>query len=55
MTFGAIHKWRHPLRGEEGSAKSWRYFISLFSKMGDKGERWVENLEKLLTSSIDVP
>ena len=36
LDFGAIHKWRHPLRGEQGSAKRWHYFISLCSKMGDK-------------------
>ena len=31
-----IHKWHHPLRGG-GSAKRWRYSISLFSKMGTRG------------------
>ena len=30
---GAVYKWCHPLRG---SAKMWRYSISLFSKMGEK-------------------
>ena len=27
-----------PLKGEEGSAKRWCYYIILFSKMGDKGK-----------------
>ena len=45
----AVHKWRHPLRGDRGSVKRWHYSISLFvlkwvirgrkgskiSKMGD--------------------
>ena len=31
--------------GEEGSAKKWRYFISLFSKMGDK-VGGIKNLKK---------
>ena len=35
------------LGGEGGSAKS------LFSKMGDKGEGRVENLKKLVTSSMN--
>ena len=44
---GDVHKWRHPLRGEGGSAKRWHYFISIFSKMGDKGEGRVKNLRKM--------
>ena len=43
----AIHKRRHPLRGGGGSAKRWCYSISLFSKMGDKGEGGVKNLKKM--------
>ena len=44
---GAIHKWRYPLRGEGGSAKRECYFVSIFSKMGDKGEGRVKNLRKM--------
>ena len=44
---GDVHKWRHPLRGEGGSAKRWHYFISIFNKMGDKGEGRVKNLRKM--------
>ena len=36
-------QWRHPLGGGE-SAKRWRYSISLFIKMSDKG---VKNLKKI--------
>ena len=32
----ATHKWGHPLGGR-GSARRWRYSISLFSKMGEEG------------------
>ena len=35
---GAVHKWCHPFGGEGVSAEKWCYSISLFSKMGDKGE-----------------
>ena len=44
--WGAIHKWCHPLRGEEGSAKRWRYSISLFSKMRDKAGREGSKISK---------
>ena len=30
--------------GGGGSTKRWRYFINLFSKMGDKGEGGVKNV-----------
>ena len=33
-----FHKWRHPFW--------WHYFISIFSKIGDKGEGGVKNLKK---------
>ena len=46
--FEAVHKWRHPLREEGRSAKSQRFSISLFSKMGDMGEGGVKNLKKWL-------
>ena len=52
---GDVHKWRHPLRGEGGSAKRWHYFISIFSKMGDKGEGRVKNLKKWVPSFMDGP
>ena len=55
LDFGAIHKWRHPLREEVGSAKRWHYSISLLSKMGDKGEGGVKNFKKWVTSFIDGP
>ena len=35
------------------SAKKWRYSISIFSKMGDKGEGGVKNLKKWVTSFMD--
>ena len=35
------------------SVKRWHCSISLFSKMGDKGEGWVKNLFKWVTSFID--
>ena len=40
---GVVQKWSHPLRGKGRSAKRWCYSISLFSKMGDKGEGGVKN------------
>ena len=44
---GAVHKLRLSLpMGEGGSAKRWCNFISLFSKMGDKGEGGVKNPKK---------
>ena len=42
---GAIHKWRHSLRGEGGSVKRWCYSINVFSKMSDKGEGGVKNFK----------
>ena len=44
-----------PTWEEGGSAKKWRYSLSLFSKMGDKGEGEVKNLKKWLTSFMDGP
>ena len=41
--------------GGGGSAKGWRYSISLFSKMGDKGEGRVKILKKWETSFMDGP
>ena len=41
--------------GEGGFAKRWRYSISLFSKMGDKGEGGVKNLKKSVTLFMDGP
>ena len=52
---GTVHKWRHPLRGEGGSAKRWHYSISLFSKMGNQGDRGVKKLKKRVTSFLDNP
>ena len=49
---GAVHKWRHPLREGEGSVKRWRYSISLFCKMGNKGEGGVKNFKKWMTSFV---
>ena len=40
--------------GGRGSARRWRYSISLFSKMGDKGEGGVKNL-KILVTLMDGP
>ena len=54
FSLGAIHKWRHPFRRKGESTKRWRYSISLFSKMGDKGEGGVKNLKKWVTSFMDV-
>ena len=36
-----------PTWGEGGSTKSWHYSISLFSKIGDKGEGWVQKSQKM--------
>ena len=44
-----------PTYGGGGSAKRWRYSISLFSKTGDKGEGGVKNLKKWVTSFMDSP
>ena len=52
---GVVQKWRHPLRGKGRSAKRWCYSISLFSKMGDKGEGGVKSLKKWVTSFMDSP
>ena len=38
-----------------GSAERWCYSISLFSKIGDKGEGGVKNLKKLVTSFVNGP
>ena len=35
---GAVHIWYHLLRREGETSKRWRNSMSLFSKMGDKGE-----------------
>ena len=43
------------LAGKGGSAKRWRYSISLFSKMGDEGEGGVKNLKNWVTSFMDGP
>ena len=51
----AVHKWLYPLRREGGSAKSWHYYISLFSKIDDKGEGGVKNRKKWVTSFMDSP
>ena len=53
--FGVVHKWCHPLKGEGGLAKRWCHSISLFCKMGDKGEGGVKNLKKWVTSCMDGP
>ena len=42
-----------PTLEEGGSAKRWRYSISLISKMGDKGEGGVKNLKNWVTSFMD--
>ena len=47
FSLGAIHKWCHPLRRKGESTKRWRYSISLFSKMGDKGEGGVKKSQKM--------
>ena len=52
---GVVHKWRHPRRGEGRSAKRWSYSISLFSKMGDKGEGGVKDFKNWVTSFMDSP
>ena len=41
--------------GPGRSAKRRHYSISLFSKMGDKGEGGVKNLKKWVTSFMDSP
>ena len=43
----------HLLRGKGRSAKRWCDSISLFSKMGDKGEGGVKSLKKWVTSFMD--
>ena len=50
---GTIHKWRHPLRREGGSAKRRHYSLSLISDMGDKREGWVKDLKKWVTSFMN--
>ena len=42
---GAVHKLRHPLRGD----------LPKGSNMGDKGEGGVKNLKKWGTSFVDSP
>ena len=42
------------LEGGGASAKRWRYSISLFSKMSDKGEGGVKNLKKWETSFTEI-
>ena len=41
--------------GGGGSAKRWCYSISLFSKMGDKGEGGVKNIKKWVTLFLNSP
>ena len=41
--------------GGGGSAKRGHYYISLFNKNGDKGERGVKHIKKLVTSFMDGP
>ena len=41
--------------GEGGSAKTLHWSISLFSKMGDKGEGGDKSLKKWVTSFMDGP
>ena len=53
LPIGVVHKWRHPLKGKGKSAKRGRYSLSLFSKMGDKGEGGIKNFKKWLTSFMD--
>ena len=43
----AVHKWRHPLRAMWRYAKRRHYSISLFSKMGIKGEGGDQKYQKL--------
>ena len=50
----AVHKWRH-LQGGKGVAKWWHYYISLYSKKGDKGEGGVKNLKMEVTSFVNGP
>ena len=54
MYLGAIHKWCHPLtRGEGWSGKRGHYSISLFSRIGNKGEGGVKSLKKWVTAFMD--
>ena len=39
--------------GGRASAKRWCYYMRLFSKMGDEGERGVKNFKKWVTSFMD--
>ena len=43
----AVHKWRHPLRAMWRYAKRRHYSISLFSKMGIKGEGGDQKYQKM--------
>ena len=43
------------LEGGGASAKRWRYSISLFSKIGEKGEGGVKNLQEWMTSFMEGP
>ena len=55
-TRGLSYKWHYPLRGEGESAKRWRYYINLYSKMSDKGEGGAKDLKKWVTSfMMDSP
>ena len=44
-----------PTQGEGGSAKRWHYSISLFRKMGEKGEVGIKSLKKLVMSFMAGP
>ena len=44
-----------PTQGEGGSAKRWHFSISLFRKMGEKGEVGIKSLKKLVMSFMAGP
>ena len=55
VDFSILGKLMSPTQGEGGFAKRFCQSISLFSKMGDKGEGGVKNVKKWVTSFVNSP